>query len=482
MAKQEEVAGLRSRRAELRRQAERASPARPFGAALQQLAEVTVIAEYKRRSPSAGALGKGDPAEVARAYAAGGARAVSVLTDGPFFGGSLADLAAVRASVELPVLRKDFVLDEAQVWEARAAGADAVLLIARILEDARLAGLLDLCRELQFSALVEVHDAAELERALRAGAGIIGVNNRDLETFATDLDVTLTLASLIPVDRVLVGESGIATAADVDRLGSAGVDAVLVGEALMRGGGVSALAGRPKRSRDRTPISAGFALLMRVKICGVCRPGDAAAAVAAGADYVGVILAPGRARTQSLSQAAAIWSAAPQAMRVGVFVDAAPAELAATARELGLHVLQLHGEEDAALVQAVRAAGQWRVWKAVRPRSGGEFARAAEYWAPLVDGLLVDGWSAEAAGGTGVAFGWDAVAGLRDLVPDNIEFVVAGGLNPGNVAQAVARLAPDTVDVSSGVESERGIKSAERVQAFVQAARSAIPQPAARKP
>jgi indole-3-glycerol phosphate synthase len=255
-AKKEEARALAGRRSELRRAAEHAAAARPFGASLSRRGEVSVIAEYKRRSPSAGELGIGDPAETAMAYERGGASAVSVLTDSEFFGGSLADLEAVRTAVELPVLRKDFIVDEVQVWESRAAGADAVLLIVRILDDARLAGLIELSRELSFGALVEVHDEWELDRALRAGAGILGVNNRDLNRFVTDLEVTLRLGPLVPPGRVLVSESGIRTGDDVARLGEAGADAVLIGEALMRGGAArtAGFTGHAKRSRDRTAI------------------------------------------------------------------------------------------------------------------------------------------------------------------------------------------------------------------------------------
>lgn len=253
-SKAEEVAGLAARRAELRRSAERMAPARPFSAVLQRRGEVALVAEYKRRSPSAGALGGGDPAVAAGAYARGGAAALSVLTDGPFFGGSLVDLAAARSAVNLPVLRKDFIVDEAQIWEARAAGADAVLLIVRILDDERLTGLLDLSRELGFGALVEVHDEAELERAIRSGAAVIGVNNRDLDTFKVDLDVSVRLAELVPGDLILVGESGIRSGADVSRLGETGVDAVLVGETLMKGAGVADFVGRHKRDRATMPV------------------------------------------------------------------------------------------------------------------------------------------------------------------------------------------------------------------------------------
>jgi indole-3-glycerol phosphate synthase len=160
--------------------------------------------------------------------------AISVLTDRDWFGGTLEDLESVRATVSVPLLRKDFTIDAVQVYEARAVGASAVLLIVRILDDAQLRDFGALAGELGMGALVEVHDEEELERALDAGARIVGVNNRDLASFRTDLGVTERLAGLVPRDCVLVGESGIGSVADVSRLAAAGVDAVLVGEALMR--------------------------------------------------------------------------------------------------------------------------------------------------------------------------------------------------------------------------------------------------------
>jgi indole-3-glycerol phosphate synthase len=232
--KQLEVGEL-ERAAPAWRTAAEQAPAPPgFAAALRAGPSVGVIGEVKRRSPSAGALGGGDLPARAAAYAAGGAVAISVLTDGPFFGGSLADLEAVRAGVGVPVLRKDFVLAPVQVWQARAAGAAAVLLIARILDDALLEDLRSLAAETGMAALVEVHDQAELERAIAAGAGIVGVNNRDLDSLRVDLDTTARLARSVPAGCLLVGESGVRAVADVIRLADAGVDAVLVGEALMR--------------------------------------------------------------------------------------------------------------------------------------------------------------------------------------------------------------------------------------------------------
>lgn len=249
---------LRARAAELRDRAADAPPTRGFAAALRHPSEVRLLAEIKRRSPSAGPIRPGaSPEEVASDYAAGGAAALSVLTDREYFDGSLAALRAARTAVELPILRKDFTLDPLQVWEARAAGADAILLIVRILDDSRLRELRGLASELGLDSLVEIHDELELDRALSAGATLVGVNNRDLRTFRTDLGLTLKLAPRVPAGVTLVAESGIRTPEDVRRLGGAGIDAVLVGESLMRQSDLTAAAraivGLPKRERETGP-------------------------------------------------------------------------------------------------------------------------------------------------------------------------------------------------------------------------------------
>lgn len=254
--KEEEVRALAPRLDEFRSAGLEADPARAFAGALRVAGEVRLLAEVKLRSPSAGAIRPGaDPAAVATEYESGGAAALSVLTDARYFGGSLDALRAVRARVSLPVIRKDFVIDRVQVWEARAAGADAVLLIARILEGARLTDLHAEAREAGLDVLVEVHDEDELGRALDAGATLVGVNNRDLRTFRTDLALTHTLAPRVPAGVTLVAESGVRDAADVAALGEAGVDAVLVGESLMRQDDVrraaARLVGLPKRAGSR---------------------------------------------------------------------------------------------------------------------------------------------------------------------------------------------------------------------------------------
>lgn len=227
--------------AELNRQlSQGVPPPRGFRAALEATPFVRVIAEVKRKSPSAGAiLTDADAVEVAKVYAAHGAACISVLTDGPYFGGSLDDLRAVRAAVEVPLLRKDFILDRYQILEARLAGADAVLLIAEILSDATLASLLREIEGLGMDALAECYDQANVRRLVDAGATLIGVNNRDLRTFEVRLEQTLKLAEQIPPDRTLVSESGIQSRADIERLATAGIKAVLVGEALMRSSDVT---------------------------------------------------------------------------------------------------------------------------------------------------------------------------------------------------------------------------------------------------
>ena len=233
--------------AALERRAAQAAPARDMCAALRRAAggPVRIIAEVMRRSPSAGEIAaEATASDVAREYEASGADAISVLTDQKYFGGSLDDLAAVRAAVSVPVLRKDFIVDPYQVWEARAGGADAFLLIAEALEVALLEELVALGRRLGMEALVEAHGAEALDRAVASGARLLGVNNRDLRTFQVDLATTERLARRVPADRVLVAESGIAGAAEVRRVLAAGAQAVLVGETLMRA------ADRPGKIRE----------------------------------------------------------------------------------------------------------------------------------------------------------------------------------------------------------------------------------------
>jgi len=251
--KAEEVREGRARvsPAEMAARADAAGSVRGFRSALADAQGPAVIAEMKRRSPSKGEIRPDfDPQACARAYEAGGATALSVLTDAEFFGGCLAHLEAARAAVDLPVIRKDFVVDGYQIDEARAHGADAILLIVSALEPVALRALHEHARGRDLDVLVEVHDEAELEIAVDLGADLIGVNNRNLRTFETDLAATERLAPQVPSEALLVAESGIRDAADLRRLGMAGARAFLVGESLMREHDVEAALRRLLRPED----------------------------------------------------------------------------------------------------------------------------------------------------------------------------------------------------------------------------------------
>jgi phosphoribosylanthranilate isomerase len=212
-------------------------------------------------------------------------------------------------------------------------------------------------------------------------------------------------------------------------------------------------------------------VLTQIKFCGTCRPADAAMAALAGADYVGVILAHGYTRARSAERAQEVFAAAGGVQRVGVFVDPSESEVATLAGSLELDIAQLHGEETIAFAERLRDTGL-KVWKAIRPRTAEEFVDAVASWSDAADGILVDGWSAVSAGGTGNKFDWSAIGAFRNRVPKHCTFIVAGGLRPGNVGEAMRLLHPDVVDVSSGVESSPCEKSPARMREFVDAVRA----------
>ncbi|HYD11705.1 MAG TPA: bifunctional indole-3-glycerol-phosphate synthase TrpC/phosphoribosylanthranilate isomerase TrpF [Allosphingosinicella sp.] len=402
------------------------------------------VMEVKKASPSAGAIRPGaDPAELARAYR-GVADAISVLTDGPFFGGSLEDLAAVRAVYDGPILAKDFVVDPRQVAEARAFGADAVLAMLSVLDDAEARAVLAAADTLGMEVLVEAHDETEVRRAVALGAPLIGINNRDLRTLEVDLATTGRLSHLVPGDRILVAESGIAARADVERLAPY-ADAFLVGTALMRA---------------ERPAEAARALAFgRVKICGITSQADADAAVAAGASFLGLVMVPGTPRAVTREAMAGIGGAP----LVGVFRNARLPEVAVSARALGLAAVQLHGEEDAAYLHALRSLllpEETEIWAT---RAVGRELAAAR---PGADRTLFDTQVDGRTGGTGRVFDWDRI---RDR-PELGEALLAGGLNPGN-ARAAARVGAWALDLCSGVEAAPGRKDPARLAAFFEALR-----------
>ena len=372
---------------------------------------LSAIAEVKRRSPSAGDLRPdADPAELAQEFAAAGAAAVSILVD-QRFGGSVDDLRAARSAASVPLLAKGFFSDEAALDELKQAGADAALLLLRDLDDRRAAAMLARATELGLDALVEAHDADELARALALDAEVIGINARDLDTFAIDRAAALDLVASAPRDRVVVAESGVTTRAHGAAAELAGADAVLVGSALMSAPDPAA------RLRD---------LLARplVKVCGLTREEDVAMAAEAGADLAGFILA-----RESPRRAPAVLPVPETMLSVAVYVG----ERGDAVSDLA----QLYAREDGH-----------------RGRDGILF-RGMEQVARVVDRA----WQQEDPDHLGRA----RVAEGR--------IMLAGGLTPENVADAIEAVGPWAVDASSSLETEPGIKDHDRVRAFVSAAR-----------
>jgi len=443
----------------VRTAAERADEPRDFvGALRQNVAQPALIAEIKRASPSRGPLVEDfDPLQLAHIYQRNGAAAISVLTDARYFQGHLSFLTAVRRAVQLPVLRKDFVFDQYQVYEARAAGADAILLIVAMLEDYALRGLYRLTRSLGMEALVEVHDEEELARALQIEPRLVGINNRNLHTFEVDLETTARLRPLIPPEAAVVAESGIHTPADVSRLAAIGADAMLVGESLV----VAQDTGAQVR---RLAIPSAT----RVKICGFTNLPDAHAALDAGADMLGFNFYPQSKRYIEPARCAAIVKGlrdhgAP-VTTVGVFVNASRDEVASIMTTCGLDLAQIHGDEPPEFVAAF--GGQ--AFKGLRPESpDGARSDATRFARAEAPALLVDARRPGEYGGTGHTGDWDLARELAAQYP----ILLAGGLTPDNVTAAVAQVHPWGVDVASGVESSPGKKDAGKMAVFVKAAR-----------
>jgi indole-3-glycerol phosphate synthase/phosphoribosylanthranilate isomerase len=404
------------------------------------------ILEIKKASPSGGAIRPGaDPAALARGYA-GVADALSVLCDGPYFGGSLDDLSAARAEFDGPILAKDFFIDLRQVAEARTAGADAILVMLSLLEDRGAREMIAEARRFGMDALVEVHDEAELRRALALGAPLIGINNRDLRDLSIDLSTTERLARLAP-DTILISESGISDRADIERLSSL-VDGFLIGSSLMR-------------SAD--PAQAAREIIFgRTKLCGLKCDADVRAARPAA--FAGFVFVPGTPRYVTSQATAPLAGLARKSgmLPVGVFRDAPIATVSDSAELLNLHAVQLHGHEPAEYVGALRRElpPHCEVWTAVSVGCEPLLNRGG-------DRLLFD----NAEGGSGEPFDWSAIRGHPDLP----RALVAGGIGPHNAADARA-LGAYAIDVGSAVDEQPGRKSPEKIALLFDALR-----PAARK-
>ncbi|MGE3617659.1 MAG: bifunctional indole-3-glycerol-phosphate synthase TrpC/phosphoribosylanthranilate isomerase TrpF [Gemmatimonadales bacterium] len=450
VTKREEVAARRAA-LPLERVREGLEPSdRPFEAALRSR-RPAFICEIKPASPSEGPIRPADAMGPAIETYARHADAVSVLTDATWFGGSFDLLRRVRRSVSQPVLCKDFVLDPYQVYEARRAGADAVLLMLSVLDDAAWRDCARAAAECGMGILTEAHSAAETDRAVALGAPVIGLNNRNLGTLAVDLATTPALAARVPADRVLIAESGIRTRADVTRLRPL-VDGFLVGTALMRAADPDAAL------RD---LVYGW-----TKVCGLTRPEDARHAADRGATHGGLIFAPESPRRVTPRQALAIRRAAPLRF-VGVFVNESSDRVAELAQTLDLAAVQLHGEETPDVLDRLRRKlpDGVEIWKAVRVVD----TIPANAW--NADRLLLDRYDPASRGGTGRPFDWSVLEGVTR--PDGC--ILSGGVGPDNLARALAT-GLDAFDVNSAVESAPGEKDPVLLDRLMAARRQAGPQ------
>ncbi|NUP05044.1 MAG: bifunctional indole-3-glycerol-phosphate synthase TrpC/phosphoribosylanthranilate isomerase TrpF [Polyangiaceae bacterium] len=430
-----------------------APPVRDIASALRRRDDRThFILEVKPASPSAGRLRDHiEPAMFARAYGPV-ADAVSVLVDRTHFGGSLELLSEVRAALDRlgtprPVLAKDIVVHPAQIIEARNAGADAVLLMTSVLDDAEIDRCLGVVERAGMGVVVETSNEAELRRALAFSpqrAPVIGINNRDLGSLKIDLSTVERLSRLVPSDRVLVSESGIASRRDVDRL-APHVDAFLAGSALVRA---------------PDPFDAARALVVgRVKACGLRTADDGIAAHVCGARFAGLVFAPGSVRAVGIAAAREVLEASTLP-GVGVFVDDEVERVARIARDLGLVAVQLHGNEPSSDVARLRETlgASCEVWRAVHPAHV-ETTAVTTNAAP--DRRVFDA----IPGGSGAPLSLDALAG-RNIDRD----IVAGGLRRESALDAL-RLEPYALDVSSALESARGVKCPRAMASFFGALR-----------
>ena len=456
----------------------------PFERALQEL-DFNFICEVKKASPSKGMIAEEFPyLEIAKEYEMAGAAAISVLTEPDFFLGSPQYLQEIAKHVRIPVLRKDFIIDEYQIYEAKVWGASAILLIAAILDDDKMWHFHQLADSLGLSCLVEAHDETEVLRAVNIGARIIGVNNRNLKDFTVDANNSIRLRNLVDDSVIFVSESGLDTAEDIQRLRENKIYAALMGESFMRSNDkVAKLAElygpivskritvstswpnefqREKNGlldgiqETKSVIHQGYQ--PRIKFCGITQLDTVPVLLETRPDYIGFVFAPSK-RQVTVEQAQSIakrlqYSLKPTShdkcnSRVGVFVNETIPTIVEIAKAVPLSVVQLHGDETTAYIDSLRNQLQEehlesiQIWKAIQVQIKEDIMQWEQ--API-DGLVVDAYSKTARGGTGQTIDWS----LLDEV--QIPYYLAGGIGLHNVARAIRRLQPYGLDMSSSLE------------------------------
>ena len=434
----------------------------PFEAALRQQ-NFNFICEVKKASPSKGIIAEHFPyLDIAKEYEVAGAAAISVLTEPDFFKGDKKYLQEIASTVKIPVLRKDFIIDEYQIYQAKVWGASAILLICACLDVPTLTKFRELADSLGLSSLVEAHDEKEVQMAIDCGARIIGVNNRNLKDFTVDVQNSVRLRNLVQDDVIFVSESGLETPEDIQVLRDNNIGVALMGETFMRS---------PNKVEKLAYLYGPTYYTPKIKMCGISKVETIPAIIDAKPDYMGLVFAPSKrqvtveqAKTlvEELHKQYAVRYNSETIKAVGVFVNETVENLLKIAEEVKLDVIQLHGDEDEFFIQILKEQSNVEVWKAVQVRSAAD----AEKWIDSsADILLFDAYHKDERGGTGEVFDWSSL--------DEFErpFMLAGGIDSANVARAIRTVRPYGLDISSGIETE-GVKDNEKMKAFTNIVRT----------
>ena len=447
----------------------------PFEAALRQQ-DFNFICEVKKASPSKGIIAEHFPyLEIAKEYEVAGAAAISVLTEPDFFKGDKKYLQEIASTVKIPVLRKDFIIDEYQIYQAKVWGASAILLICACLDVPTLTKFRELADSLGLSSLVEAHDEHEVQMAIDCGARIIGVNNRNLKDFTVDVQNSVRLRNLVQDDVIFVSESGLETPEDIQVLRDNNIGVALMGETFMRS---------PNKVEKLAYLYGPTYYTPKIKMCGISKVETIPAIVDAKPDYMGLVFAPSK-RQVTVDQAKTLVEELHKQYAnrynrdaeqysnqtlihqefiktVGIFVNETLDNFVTIATEVNLDAVQLHGDEDEAFIQSLKERTNVEVWKAVQIRSAAD----AEAWIDSsADMLLFDAYHKDERGGTGEVFDWSSL--------DEFErpFMLAGGIDSTNVARAIRTVRPYGIDISSGIETE-GVKDDEKIKAFTNIVRT----------
>ena len=434
----------------------------PFEAALRQQ-DFNFICEVKKASPSKGIIAEHFPyLDIAKEYEVAGAAAISVLTEPDFFKGDKKYLQEIASTVKIPVLRKDFIIDEYQIYQAKVWGASAILLICACLDVPTLTKFRELADSLGLSSLVEAHDEQEVQMAIDCGARIIGVNNRNLKDFTVDVQNSVRLRNLVQDDVIFVSESGLETPEDIQVLRDNNIGVALMGETFMRS---------PNKVEKLAYLYGPTYYTPKVKMCGISKVETIPAVVEAKPDYMGLVFAPSKrqvtvdqAKTlvEELHKQYAVRYNSETIKTVGVFVNETIENLLKIAEEVKLDVIQLHGDEDESFIQILKEQSNVEVWKAVQVRSAAD----AEKWIDSsADMLLFDAYHKDERGGTGEVFDWSSLDAFER------PFMLAGGIDSTNVARAIRTVRPYGIDISSGIETN-GVKDNEKVKAFTNIVRT----------